>query len=179
MLRRRRAKAVATPGTALLNQSFDDSSTDNCQSTDDCPPDTGPTDENCPPPENGPTNSKRPSTYKTKTRKNLEKKQFATNRAQAYQKAAQDWLDGKFSSLPQCASKNGLAYSTLHKLVTNPDQSFKGKGRKSPCLLPEEEQKIVDHVAWRASVGAGATWKQLQMLIQVSFQIGTLDKFPG
>ena len=167
----RKAKVVATPGTAMVNQSFEDSSTDNCQDTDDCPPDTGPTEDF--PPDAGPTNSKRPSTYKTKTRKKLEKKQLATDRAQAYENAAQAWLEGKFSSLPKCAFRNGLAYSTLHKLVTNPEKSFKGKGRKSPCLFPEEEKKIVDHVTWRASVGAGATWNQLQMLIQVSFQIDT------
>ena len=55
--------------------------------------------------------------------------------------------------------------STPYDLVTTGDE-LKGRGRKLRCMTPDEESKIVAHVKWRASVGCGLEWRQLQSIIQ-------------
>ena len=43
---------------------------------------------------------------------------------------------------------------------------FCRSGKVSSVLTPEEEQLVIKHIKWRASVGCGLTWTGLQQLIQ-------------
>ena len=81
------------------------------------------------------------------------------------QKAVNAFLRGKFKSLRGCAKFYKIPKSTLYDLVTTGSE-FQGPGRKLRCLTPDEESKIVAHVKWRASVGCGLEWRQLQSIIQ-------------
>ena len=81
--------------------------------------------------------------------------------------ALKDFEKGTFKSILQCAAHHKVAYSTLHRLLTNiQSNGFVGSGRKQICLSEKEEDKILQHVKWRASVGYGVNWHQLTLLIQ-------------
>ena len=80
-------------------------------------------------------------------------------------KQKKKYLQGKFKSLLKCARFYKVSYTTLYKLVES-NGEFRGSGRHSTVLTPEEEELIVNHVKWRGSVGCGITWKGLQKLIQ-------------
>ena len=81
------------------------------------------------------------------------------------QKAFENYNRGKFKSLRSCAAFYKIPKSTLYDIVVTGSE-FTGQGRKLRCLNEEEEMKIVEHVKWRASVGCGLEWRQLQAIIQ-------------
>ena len=81
-------------------------------------------------------------------------------------KAVDAYKKGKFKSMLKCAQFYKVPNSTLRDLVKRDDHKFQGSGRKLACLSQEEECAIVSHVKWRASVGCGVDWRQLQFLIQ-------------
>ena len=56
-------------------------------------------------------------------------------------------------------------HTPLCRLVDSYDD-FHGSGKSSSVLKPDEEELIINHVKWRASVGCGLTWRGLQKLIQ-------------
>ena len=80
-------------------------------------------------------------------------------------KALEAFNRGKFKSVRSCALFYKMPKSTLYDLVVTGSE-LQGTGRKLKCLTAEEESKIVKHVKWRASVGCGLQWRQLQPLIQ-------------
>ena len=94
----------------------------------------------------------------------MKKEKWNQKKSQA-QKAVNAFHRGKFKSLRSCAKYYKVPKSTLYDLVTTGDE-LKGRGRKLRCMTPDEESKIVAHVKWRASVGCGLEWRQLQSIIQ-------------
>ena len=107
----------------------------------------------------------RPKQYMTKHRKLIKKVSDKHTKQSKYSKAIKNWLAGQFKSLRACAKYYNLPFSTLHRLLDS-TEDYKGSGRISKCLTKEEEQKVIDHVKWRASTGCGVSPSQLQSLIQ-------------
>ena len=114
-------------------------------------------------PEDPPASTKR--NYMTKKRKDDAKKFALDQRKQLYDRACQDFEQGKFPSIFEASKHYGLSYTSLYRYLVNGD-TFKGKGRKSNVLTDEEEKKIVDHIIYRQRIGCGMTYLQLQLLIQ-------------
>ena len=67
--------------------------------------------------------------------------------------------------MEKCAAFHKVAYSTLYTLHTT-GAEYKGSGGSNKVLSLEEENLIVSHLKWRASVGCGMSWDQLASLIQ-------------
>ena len=107
----------------------------------------------------------KPKVYKTKSRKKIDAKKGKLEKKLRFEEAKEKYLQGKFKSLNKCARFYKLPYATLYRMVESNDE-FKGSGRFSGVLKPEEEELIINHVKWRASVGCGLTWTGLQKLIQ-------------
>ena len=107
----------------------------------------------------------RPKTYMTKSRLKSKCVLDKKKRKDQFHKAKQSFLNGKFKSLNRCAKFYKVPYSTLHNIV-HKDVEFCGSGKVSSVLTPEEEQLVIKHIKWRASVGCGLTWTGLQKLIQ-------------
>ena len=103
--------------------------------------------------------------YMTKKMKRDAQKNITDSKRQIYDKACQQFQEGKFPSIFQASKHYGLAYTSLYRYLVNGDE-FKGKGRRSEVLTNEEEQKIVDHITYRQRIGSGMTYLQLQLLIQ-------------
>ena len=142
----RPARKVNTPGSAVVQ----------------------PADESSAESSSGETSAKkRPTTYMTKSKKVVTRKIRKQVSKQQFDAAISDWLGGKYESLPNCAAAHKVNYKTLHMYITHPEKSFTGKGRKSEVLSADEESRLTEHVKWRASVGCGVTWTQLQLLVQV------------
>ena len=58
-----------------------------------------------------------------------------------------------------------LNYSTLYRGVQA--GGFQGHGgRRSEALTLQEEQKIIDHILWKKSIGYGVNFEMLQLLLQ-------------
>ena len=112
-----------------------------------------------------PKKSNRPKFYMTKYRKVVEKKNKKTSRTHIYAKAKTDLEAGKFKSVRQCAAFHKVPVTTLYRLYIESDE-YKGSGRKSLCLTPEEETVIMNHVKWRSQIGCGMDFSQLQSLVQ-------------
>ena len=93
-----------------------------------------------------------------------EQKQMITLKFEA---ALKDCERGTFKSVRECASQHQVAYSTLYRLFTDMNAAgFVGSGRTQTCLNGDEETQIIKHVKWRAAVGCGVNWEQLQLLVQ-------------
>ena len=107
----------------------------------------------------------RPKQCMTKHRKLVKKISDKNTKQSKYSKAIKNWEAGQFKSLRACARYYNLPFSTLHRLLDS-SEDYKGSGRNSKCLTQEEEQKLMDHVRWRASTGCGVSPSQLQSLIQ-------------
>ena len=108
-----------------------------------------------------------PKIYMTKHRKFVKKIAAKQTKKTTFSKAIGEFKEGKFKSLRSCARFYKVAYTTLHRLMTNPTcDEYKGSGKNSKCLTLEEESKIMDHLKWRASTGCGVNYSQLQSLIQ-------------
>ena len=101
----------------------------------------------------------------TKQRKREAKGKTIQDKQQAYQKACQEYQQGKFDTIYEASKHYDLSYTSLHRYLVYGD-TYTGKGRKSQVLTPEEEQKVVDHVIYRQKIGCGMTYLQLQLLIQ-------------
>ena len=58
-----------------------------------------------------------------------------------------------------------IPYSTLYIGIKNHGgTSFQGfSGRSSNIMTREEEQKIIEHVKWKAQIGYGVTWEMERM----------------
>ena len=72
-------------------------------------------------------------------------------------------------------------YSTLNR-VHPTGTDYKGSGQYSKVLSLNEEAKIIQHVKWRASIGCGVDWAQLQLLIQevlVAITTSNPDRLTG
>ena len=109
--------------------------------------------------------NRRPQQYKTKRSIIQMKRDKLDQKKRQAQKAVNAFHRGEFKSLRGCAKFYKIPKSTLYDLVTTGSE-FQGPGRKLRCLTPDEESKIVSHVKWRASVGCGLEWRQLQSIIQ-------------
>ena len=101
----------------------------------------------------------------TKSRLKIEAQNAKIKKKNLFDRAKQSYLAGKFKSLHKCARFHKVPYSTLYRLVDSNDD-FHGSGKSSSVLKPDEEELIINHVKWRASVGCGLTWRGLQKLIQ-------------
>ena len=84
-----------------------------------------------------------------------------TKMKEKYLAAANDYYQLKFSSLRKAAIAHGVKYTTLYNGIVHHGGEFQGSGKFSTRLTPEEEQKIVDHVKWRAAIGYGVDWSML------------------
>ena len=84
----------------------------------------------------------------TKQRKREAKGKTIQDKQHAYQKACQEYQQGKFDTIYEASKHYGLSYTSLHRYLVYGD-TYTGKGRKSQVLTPEEEQKVVDHVIYR------------------------------
>jgi hypothetical protein len=111
--------------------------------------------------------SKRPRMYLTKNKKLLKKQKEKQEKKISFEKAVRDMHRGKFKSLRKCSSHHKVPLSTLYRLLTTGDE-FKGSGRSLDCLSVEEEAEIIQHIKWRAMIGCGVDFGQLQSLIQES-----------
>lgn len=111
--------------------------------------------------------SNRPKQYQTKHRRLVKKTQDKQEKKAAYQKAVRDFERGKFKSLRKCATHHKLPVSTLHRLLTTGGE-FQGSGPTLSCLSLGEEAAIIQHVKFRAQIGCGVDFGQLQLLIQES-----------
>ena len=78
-----------------------------------------------------------------------------TKMKEKYLAAANDYYQLKFSSLRKAAIAHGVKYITLYNGIVHCGGEFQGSGKFSTRLTPEEEQKIVDHVKWWATIGYG------------------------
>ena len=105
--------------------------------------------------------------YLTSQKKKILKAATKIDRQKKFDMAIQDFLGGKYKNLLDCSRKTGLPYASLDRFIRNGD-TFQGSGTVSKCLQPHEELSIKEHVTYRASIGCGLSWEQLQLLIQVS-----------
>ena len=105
--------------------------------------------------------------YLTSQKKKILKAATKIDRQKKFDMAIQDFLAGKYKNLLDCSRKTGLPYASLDRFIRNGD-TFQGSGTVSKCLQPHEELSIKEHVTYRASIGCGLSWEQLQLLIQVS-----------
>ena len=71
--------------------------------------------------------------YMTKKRKMEAKVQEVQDKKLLYQRASDEFLSGKFSSIYEASKHHNLVYSCLHRYLVHGD-SFNGKGRKSQVL---------------------------------------------
>ena len=117
-------------------------------------------------PQNAPA-SNRPREYLTKFRKVIKKSKEKLKKKTVFDKAVADMHRGKFKSLRKCAAYHKVPLTTLHRLLCNGDQ-FQGSGKTLDCLSLEEEAVILRHVKWRAQIGCGVDFGQLQSLVQES-----------
>ena len=113
------------------------------------------------------TQSNRPKQYLTKHRRMVKQTNDKQVRKIVFQKAVRDMHRGKFKSLRKCATHHKVPISTLYRLLTTGDE-FQGSGRTLACLSLEEESAIIQHVKFRAQIGCGVDFGQLQLLIQES-----------
>ena len=113
------------------------------------------------------TQSNRPKQYQTKHRRLVKKTDDKQERKIIFQKAVRDMHRGKFKSLRKCATHHKVPVSTLYRLLTTGDE-FQGSGPTLACLSMEEEAAIIQHVKFRAQIGCGVDFGQLQLLIQES-----------
>ena len=151
---------VTTPGT--FSEAENDSSESEVES-DSLPPQA--TNSKSFPAEA--TVSKRPTSYMTKSKKTQQKREDKSLKMNLYQQAVDAFKRGDFKSMRKCSEFFKVPNSTLRDLVRN-GGIYKGSGKHSSCLSFEEETAIVDHVKWRASIGCGVDFRQLQDLIQES-----------
>ena len=98
----------------------------------------------------------RPKQYMTKFRKKIKKTDDKLKKKERFAKALADCNAGRFSSVQKCAAFHKVAYSTLYTLHTT-GAEYKGSGGSNKVLSLEEENLIVSHVKWRASVGCGTS----------------------
>ena len=62
------------------------------------------------------------------------------------------------------AKHHNIPYSSLYNGMKNHGGvDFQGfSGRPSTILTPDEEEKIVRHVKWKAAIGYGVTWEMVR-----------------
>ena len=114
-----------------------------------------------------PSKSNRPKFYMTKQRKRMNKTGQKQLKTMKFNAALKDCERGTFKSVRECAAHHQVPYSTLHRLFTDINAvGYVGSGQAKGCLNVEEEKQVINHVKWRASVGCGVNWEQLQLLIQ-------------
>ena len=125
--------------------------------------------------------SNRPKHYQTKSRKIAKSTLNKEKKKQQFEVAKDSYLRGKFKSIQKCANFYKVPYTTLYNILNN-NGEFKGSGRSSCVLKLVEEDLVVSHVKWRASVGCGLSWSGLQKLIQeilVSAKLSNPDRVTG
>ena len=83
-----------------------------------------------------------------------------------FKQAADDLLAGKFKNIRQAAQAYNISYGVLWAGMVKRGGEFQGSGQFTERLSLEEEQKVVDHVKWRASIGYGVDWAMLRLLLQ-------------
>ena len=101
----------------------------------------------------------------TKSRRRAKKKEEKQIKKNKFGEALRDCEKGTFSSIKKAAAYHKVPYTTLFNLFTKGD-TYQGSGRQFGCLSSSEELEIINHVKWRASVGCGVNFQQLQLLIQ-------------
>ena len=101
------------------------------------------------------------------TKRNMKQKKAADKMVMMEQcmKAVTAYKEGGFQSMRKCSKFYNISNSTLRNLVKK-DSQYQGSGKKLSCLTQQEEAAIVTHLKWRASIGCGMDWRQLQSLIQ-------------
>ena len=105
----------------------------------------------------------RPKVYMTKHRRLQKKKHDKEIKRAQCNKAVAAVLRGKFN-VSEAAKHYKVPRTTLRDIINRGDE-FQGSGKKLKCLTFEEEQAIVGHVRWKAGIGCGVNWQQLQSLI--------------
>ena len=106
----------------------------------------------------------RPKVYMTKHRRLQKKKHDREMKRVQCNKAVGAVLRGKFKTVSEAAKHYKVPRTTLRDLIARGDD-FQGSGKKLKSLTFEEEAAIVRHVRWRAGIGCGVNWQQLQSLI--------------
>ena len=94
------------------------------------------------------------------------KEKKKNNTKHKFKSAVADWAAKNFKSLKACAKHHGVKYKTLHAGLVQREGTFQGQGRSLKVLQPKEEQMIVKHVLYKASVGYGDSWETLRFLLQ-------------
>lgn len=94
-----------------------------------------------------------------KKKKDFEKRKLLAD------KTIQAFQEGKYKNLYQASKKSGISYGTLYKLVTT-DLTLRRKGRKSTVFSSDEENRIAEHIQYRASIGCGMSVSQVTDLCQ-------------
>ena len=107
----------------------------------------------------------RPKTYMTKNNKMQKKKEDKVVKMTQCMKAVSAYKSGQFKSMRKCSNFYNICNSTLRNLIKK-DVQYQGSGNKLSCLTQQEEISIVAHIKWRASIGCGMDWRQLEFLIQ-------------
>ena len=65
---------------------------------------------------------------------------------------------------PRAAAKaHSVSHSTLYRGIAQNGGQFENRniGRFSMVFTREQEQKIRDHIKWKASIGMGVTWEMV------------------
>lgn len=120
---------------------------------------------------------KKRATYMTKTRKILAKKKSHDDKSSKFGLAFKSFKEGKFLSIRECAKFFNLSHVTLSRYVKSGANEYKGSGKFSSALTPEEEKLIIDHVVWQQEVGCGLSFEQLGLLLQEVF-LGLKEAIP-
>ena len=116
--------------------------------------------------------------YMTKSRILMAKQKDKEDKNDKFKIAFKAMKEIKFKSIRKCAQFFDLPKSTLQRLVNSDSSEFKGSGKFSSVLTPEEEKQIIDHVVWRQEVGCGLSFEQLGLLLQEVF-LGVKEANPS
>ena len=101
-------------------------------------------------------------TAKGKKEKKAQEKAEVRNKLE---RAAKDWMSGKFKSLAECSKVHGVNYRTLHKGIVKNGGEFKGSGQFSTILSGDEEKLVMDHVLYVEKIGYGESLHTLRILV--------------
>ena len=98
-------------------------------------------------------------------RKEVEKQKKKEKR-ERYKEAAKGWRTGQYPTLSSCAKSFGVELKPLYQGIIKTGGVFPGRGKYSKVLKREEEERLINHVQYVASIGYGLSWLGLRLLIQ-------------
>lgn len=78
--------------------------------------------------------------------------------------AVEQYQEGMFVSIRQCALHHRVSHVTLSKLLKDPEAEYQGRGKVSTVFLKEEETALAAHITERMLQGCGLDIMQVRML---------------